>query len=244
MKLFLKILLFIFIILFAIGCIFLYNGYSTYKKSIEETSLADKIAEVKSDEDYVSIDEVPEYYRNAVIAVEDHRFESHNGIDIIGICRAIFTNIKEWEFIEGGSTITQQVAKNLYFIYEDNVINRKIAEIFVAFDLENNYSKNDILELYINTIYFGDGYYGIKEACEGYIDKEPKDMTLADATMMAGIPNAPSVYAPTVNPDLTLSRQKKVISSMVEYNYLSQEEADKLIEEIENLYKTTSSLFF
>ena len=244
MKLFLKILLFIFIILFAIGCIFLYNGYSTYKKAIEETSLADKIAEVKSDEDYVSIDEVPEYYRNAVIAVEDHRFESHNGIDIIGICRAIFTNIKEWEFIEGGSTITQQVAKNLYFIYEDNVINRKIAEIFVAFDLENNYSKNDILELYINTIYFGDGYYGIKEACEGYIDKEPKDMTLADATMMAGIPNAPSVYAPTVNPDLTLSRQKKVISSMVEYNYLSQEQADKLIEEIENLYKTTSSLFF
>ena len=244
MKLFLKILLFIFIILFAIGCIFLYNGYSTYKKAIEETSLADKIAEVKSDEDYVSIDEVPEYYRNAVIAVEVHRFESHNGIDIIGICRAIFTNIKEWEFIEGGSTITQQVAKNLYFIYEDNVINRKIAEIFVAFDRENNYSKNDILELYINTIYFGDGYYGIKEACEGYIDKEPKDMTLADATMMAGIPNAPSVYAPTVNPDLTLSRQKKVISSMVEYNYLSQEEADKLIEEIENLYKTTSSLFF
>ena len=113
MKLFLKILLFIYIILFAIGCIFLYNGYSTYKKAIEETSLADKIAEVKSDEDYVSIDEVPEYYRNAVIAVEDHRFESHNGIDIIGICRAIFTNIKEWEFIEGGSTITQQVAKNL-----------------------------------------------------------------------------------------------------------------------------------
>ena len=190
--------------------------------------MADKIAEVKSDEDYVSIDEVPEYYRNAVIAVEDHRFESHNGIDIIGICRAIFTNIKEWEFIEGGSTITQQVAKNLYFIYEDNVINRKIAEIFVAFDLENNYSKNDILELYINTIYFGDGYYGIKEACEGYIDKEPKDMTLADATMMAGIPNAPSVYAPTVNPDLAKKRQKHVLNKMVEYGYISQDEANSI----------------
>ena len=140
--------------------------------------------------------------------------------------------------------LLNKLLRTYTLFYEDNVINRKIAEIFVAFDLENNYSKNDILELYINTIYFGDGYYGIKEACEGYIDKEPKDMTLADATMMAGIPNAPSVYAPTVNPDLTLSRQKKVISSMVEYNYLSQEEADKLIEEIENLYKTTSSLFF
>ncbi len=244
MKFFFKMLLFVFIILFAIGSIFLYNGYSTYKKAIEKISLYDKIAKIKSNKNYISINKVPEYYKNAIIAVEDHRFESHNGIDIIGICRAIINNIKEWEFLEGGSTITQQVAKNLYFIYEDNVINRKIAEILVAFDLEKNYSKSDILELYINTIYFGDGYYGIKEACKGYLDKDPKDMTLADATMMAGIPNAPSVYAPTANPDLTLSRQKKVISDMVEYNYLSPEEAEKLIKEIKNLYKNTSSIFY
>lgn len=132
--------------------------------------------------------------------------------------------------LEGGSTITQQVANNLYFIEEDvNPILRKVAEIFVAFDLEKQYSKNEILELYINTIYFGDGYYGVKEACNGYLNKDPKDMTLYDATMLAGIPNAPSVYAPTVNPDLTRSRQEKVIQSMVKYGYLSQEEADKLI---------------
>lgn len=101
--------------------------------------------------------------------------------------------------------------------------------MFAAVDLEKNYSKDDILELYINTIYFGDGYYGIKEACNGYLNIEPSEMTLYDCTMMAGIPNAPSVYAPTVNPDLTKSRQKKVIADMVSYGYLSQEEADKIL---------------
>ena len=86
------------------------------------------------------------------------------------------------------------------------------------------------MELYINTIYFGEGYYGIKQAAKGYYNKEPKDLTLYEATMLAGVPNAPSVYAPTVNPDLAKSRQGKVIRSMVEYEYLTQEEADKIVE--------------
>ena len=101
--------------------------------------------------------------------------------------------------------------------------------MFAAVDLEKNYSKDGILELYINTIYFGDGYYGIKEACNGYLNIDPSEMTLYDCTMMAGIPNAPSVYSPSVNPDLTKSRQKKVIADMVSYGYLSQEEADKIL---------------
>ena len=100
----------------------------------------------------------------------------------------------------------------------------------MAIDLEKNYSKDEILELYINTIYFGEGYYGIKEASEGYYKKEPKDLTLYEATMLAGVPNAPSVYAPTINPDLAQSRQGKVIRSMVKYGYLSQEEADKILQ--------------
>ena len=88
----------------------------------------------------------------------------------------------------------------------------------------------EIFTLYVNSAYFGDGYYGIKEACNGYLDKEPQNMTLYESTMMAGIPNAPSVYAPTVNPDLTRKRQEKVIYSMVEYGYLTQEEADNIHE--------------
>ena len=97
--------------------------------------------------------------------------------------------------------------------------------------MEENYEKDEILELYVNSIYFGDGYYGIEEASQGYLNKPSKDMNLFESTMMAGIPNAPSVYAPTVNIDLALSRQRKVISSMVENGYLSREEANELLEE-------------
>lgn len=167
---------------------------------------------------------------DAIVAVEDHRFKEHGPIDIIAIGRAIFSNIRAKEFNEGGSTITQQVAKNLYFITEDDVVSRKVAEVFVAIDLEKNYSKDDILEFYINTIYFGEGYYGIKEASNGYYEKEPKDLNLYEATLLAGVPNAPSVYAPTINPDLAKSRQGKVIRSMVEYGYLTEEEANKIQE--------------
>ena len=160
-------------------------------------------------------------YQNAVIAVEDHRFEKHGGIDIIGTCRAIVTNITSFSLVEGGSTITQQLARNLYFTQEQS-FTRKIAELLVAFDLEKNYSKDQILELYINTIYFGEGYYGIKEACEGYFDKEPMDMTFDEMTLLAGIPNAPSVYSLNANPDLAKQRQQHVINAMKEYGYIEQ----------------------
>ena len=202
-----------------------------YDNVLEQSSLAETIEEIQNDEDYVQIEDLPEYYINAVVAVEDHRYYSHGAIDIIAIGRALWVNITNFSLQEGGSTITQQVAKNILFIEETDVLARKAAEILAAIDLEENYTKDEILELYVNTIYFGDGYYGIKEACNGYLDIEPSEMTLYDATMMAGIPNAPSVYAPTVNPDLTRSRQEKVVACMVEYGYLSQEEADDLLEE-------------
>ena len=201
-----------------------------YHNAINKTSLKDTIINLKNESNYVKLEDLPKDYINAVIAVEDHRFKEHGAIDPIAIGRAIWVNIKNFDLREGGSTITQQVAKNLFFIREKKVAIRKIAEIFAAVDLEKNYSKDEILEFYINSIYFGDGYYGIKEACNGYLDIEPSEMTLYDCTMMAGIPNAPSVYAPTANPELTKSRQRKVISDMVEYGYLSQEQADKLLE--------------
>ena len=228
MKTFLKIILVIFVVCFSIGVFAVGSGYDMYKEALENMPLSQKIEETKSDENYTSIDKLPKIYLDAVVAVEDHRYYDHGAIDIIGLARAVFTNIKNKELQEGGSTITQQVAKNLYFIEEDNAFRRKVAEMFMAIDIENNYSKEDILEMYINTIYFGDGYYGIKEACEGYLNKEPKDMNLAESTMMAGIPNAPSVYAPTVNKELCKQRQNKVISSMVEYGYLNQEQADSI----------------
>ncbi len=225
-----RILLIILLILILVFGFFVYNGHAMYKDALAEISLKDKIEKIQNDKNYVKIEDLPKYYKDAVISVEDHRFYDHGAIDPIAIVRAIITNIRYGDLLEGGSTITQQVAKNLYFISNDkNYAYRKIAEMFMGNDLEKSYEKDEILELYVNTIYFGDGYYGIREACNGYLDKEPQDMTLYEATMMAGIPNAPSVYAPTANLNLTLSRQKKVISTMVENNYLSQEEADEVI---------------
>lgn len=228
MKLIKKLFLLIILIIVVVGVVFYINGNKLYKESIAKTSLSDKVSQIRQAENFTSINDVPACYKDAIVAVEDHRFYIHGTIDPIALARATVSNIKQKNFKEGGSTLTQQTAKNLYFISEDEVINRKIAEVLVGIDLEKNYSKDEILELYFNTIYFGDGYYGIKEACNGYLNKEPKDMTLSDATLLAGIPNAPSVYAPTKNPDLAIKRQKKVISSMVEYGYLSQEEADTI----------------
>lgn len=228
MKFFKKLLLTILLIIIILGVAFYANGYKLYNEATSKISIDDKVQSIRNDKDFTSISNVPSYYVYAIVAVEDHRFYLHGTIDPIGIGRAIISNLSNQEFREGGSTITQQTAKNLYFMEEDNVIARKSAEILVGNDLEKKYSKDEILELYYNTIYFGDGYYGIKQACEGYLKKEPSDMTLSDATMLAGVPNAPSIYAPTVNPDLTRKRQQKVISSMVEYKYLTQEQADNI----------------
>lgn len=230
MKFIKRLLLFILIIIILVSSFIIYNGYNMYKNAVNEISLEKKVLNIRNDVNFVSINDVPKYYSDAIIAVEDHRFKEHGAIDIISIGRAFVSNVQAKELNEGGSTITQQVAKNLYFITENNFVYRKIAEIFLSFDLENNYSKNEILELYFNTIYFGEGYYGITEASKGYYKKEPKDLSLYEATLLAGVPNAPSVYAPTINPDLAKSRQGKVIRSMIEYGYLSQEEADKIEE--------------
>ena len=201
---------------------------------------------MKSSPNYIKYEDLPQNYINAVIAVEDHRYREHGAIDIIAIARAIYTNITNFELLEGGSTITQQVAKNIFYIENSNPIPRKIAEIITAFDLEKNYTKDEIVELYVNTIYFGDGYYGIEEACKGYLDKSATEMNLQDCTMMAGIPNAPSVYAPTVKPDLTRSRQEKVISDMHEYGYLSDNDSQKLLNSLDKYYENEifSNKFF
>ena len=231
MKLFRRLLLLILLIVIIVAGVIYFNGYKLYKTTIDNLSLSDKIAEIKSKDTYVSINEVPDYYLNAIIAVEDHRFKEHGPVDYIAIARAIISNIQAKEFNEGGSTITQQVAKNLYFIGENDVVSRKIAEVLVSIDLEKQYSKDDVLEFYINTIYFGEGYYGIREASNGYYKKEPINLTLYEATILAGVPNAPSVYAPTINPELAKSRQRKVLSSMIEYGYLTQEKADEVLKD-------------
>lgn len=228
MKILKKFVLFILITILIILALIGLQGYNLYNSAISQVSLSDKVNEIRNNENFVKYSDLPDDLVNATIAVEDHRFRDHGAIDIVSIGRAIFSNIKAQNLVEGGSTITQQVAKNLYFMENTDDISRKVAELIMSYHLEKNYSKEDIFELYVNTIYYGNGYYGIKDASNGYLKKEPKDLTLDESTMLAGIPNAPSVYAPTVNMDLCKKRQAKVIRSMVKYGYISQDDADKI----------------
>lgn len=228
MKIIRRILLIILILILLVSCLFYLTGKKLYDTKISETDLDTKISQIRSNENFVTLDNVPKYYLNAVVSVEDRRFYNHGAVDFIALARALVSNIRQGEFKEGGSSITQQTAKNLYFITETDVIARKSAEIIMSYELEKHYSKDKILEIYINTIYFGNGYYGIYEASEGYLGKEPSEMTISEATMLAGVPNAPSLYNPKANINLTISRQKKVISTMVENGYISQKEANNI----------------
>ena len=222
---FIKKLIIAIILLIVVACSIVFLiGQSYYSKALKEKPLLTRVEEITSKENFVKFEDMSSYYRNAVISVEDHRFYDHGPVDFIAIARAIFTNIKNGELQEGGSTITQQVAKNVVFSQEQSWV-RKVGEIFAAYDLEKNYTKKEIFELYVNTSYFGDGYYGIYDASYGYYNKSPKDLNLDEASMLAGVPNAPSVYAPTVNPDLAKKRQYHVLNTMLEYGYITKDES-------------------
>lgn len=225
-----KILIIILIILLSFGLIIVGTGYNMYKEAIEKVPLEQKVEEIKEKDNYTTLEEMPDLYKMAVIAVEDHRFYEHGGIDIIAIGRALWNDIKALSFVEGGSTITQQLAKNTYFTQEKE-LTRKVAEVFMAFEIEKSYDKDEILELYLNTSYFGDGYDTVKEASRGYFKKEPMELTDYEAVMLAGIPNAPSVYAPTKNLELAKQRQKQVLDKLVKYEYISEDKAEEILEE-------------
>ena len=228
MKVIKRIIIFIILIILLAGAMLTYQGYTMYKQALDKISVKEKVAELQSQKNYTKFEDLPKFYLDAVVAVEDRRFYEHGALDYVGIARAIWTNIKSFELKEGGSSITQQVAKNVYFTQEKTAL-RKIAEVFMAFEIERNCDKNTILEIYVNTSYFGSGYDGIKEEANGYYDKEPIDMNKYECSMMAGVPNAPSVYAPTKNPDLASQRQRQVLERMVRYEYITEEEMEDIL---------------
>ena len=165
MKVLLKVLIFLLLIGISIALLFIGDGYNMYNEAISSIPLEDKVSEIRSKENYTKFSELPQMYVNAVISVEDKRFYNHHGVDILAIGRAAINDIKAMSYVEGGSTITQQLAKNMYFT-QDKKIKRKIAEVFMAWKIEKNYSKEEIFELYVNSIYFGEGYYTVKDACK------------------------------------------------------------------------------
>ena len=217
MKKFLKFLAAILIIIIGICCYYIKIGYMMYNIAIGDMSIDEKVKEIESMNNYVEFERLPKDYINAVIAVEDHRYFEHGAVDFLSIFRAIINNLKAKELVEGGSSITQQLAKNIYFTQERK-LERKIAEVFMAYQLEKELSKEKIFELYVNTSYFGAGYYGVGNAAKGYYDKDVSELNYYECTMLAGIPNAPSVYSPTVNPELAERRRQIVIQTMAKYN--------------------------
>ena len=227
-KIILRLIIIALLCLIAVAIVFLGAGYSMYSKAIKAESMDDKIADIRSNVNYTKIDDVSKMYKNAVVAVEDHRFYSHCGIDVWAIMRAMARNVKYKELLEGGSTITQQLAKNTYFT-QSKELTRKVAEGFMAISYEKKLEKDEILELYINTSYFGNGYYDIKEASLGYFGKLPNEINDYEATMLAGVPNAPSVYAPTVNFKLASERQMQVLNKMVEYGYITDDKKNEIL---------------
>lgn len=226
-----KAILRLFTVLFctvtALGAFFGIKGYAVYRGAVSEASLGERIEAVRGGEHFTRFSDLSDFYINAVISVEDHRFEEHFGIDLIAIGRAAWADLKARSWVEGGSTITQQVSKNLLFTQEKK-IERKVAECFAALALESAYSKSEIFELYVNTAYFGSGYYGIYDAAMGYFGKPPAKLSDYEAAMLAGLPNAPSAYSPDTNMELAAKRVSQVLQSMVTNELLTQEEMDSI----------------
>lgn len=220
--------LFSLILIFILGLTSL--GYLEYREAISEMPLEEKINEIQSKENYVPIEDVSEYLVKATVSIEDQRFYKHHGIDYIAYGRILYVLITTGNISGGGSTITQQLAKNMYFGYEPSII-RKVAELFMTRDIEKNYSKDEILEIYINIINYGDNHMGIYQASQGYFQKEPKDLSFNEATLVAGLPQSPSYYQLSDHAENAYQRQKAVIHMLIETQTFSEEEVEKLLNE-------------
>ena len=185
--------------------------------------------------DYVELKNISDYVKNSIVSIEDKNFYNHKGFDYLRIAKAMLVNLKSKKLKEGASTISQQYIKNLYLTF-DKTWERKIQEALLTLELETHYSKNEILEGYLNTIDFGAGNYGIKEASKYYFNKEPKDLSLAEASIIVGIPKNPSYYNPVTNYENAKERQKNVLISMVKNKYISKDEMNEAINEPLNFY--------
>lgn len=224
------------VVLILLGLVVLVTGFFAIKGAVlwsnskKELSITQAAQDIRSDEEFTKYEDLPEFYIDAVISVEDRKFFKHNGISLKSIIRAALYDIKVGSPDQGGSTITQQLAKNEWFS-EGKLLERKFAEVWAAFDLERELSKNEIFELYVNTIYFGSGYHGIGAAARGYFDKEPSELSDYECAMLAGLPNAPSAYSPDRSPELARQRLEQVLDSMVANGKLSEEEEQSILEQ-------------
>lgn len=228
---FLGLVLYIYIISLELPSTDEFSKFKYTEPMVVYDSKGTVIAELGAERRYpVPIEEMPKYVYQAVVAVEDGRFYEHSGIDPWGIARAMVANIKAGRMVEGGSTLTQQLVKVIYLTPERK-LKRKIKEAIIAYRLDKELSKEKILELYLNQVNFGRGAYGIQAAAINYFGKDVKDMTIAEAAMVAGIPKGPSIYAPHLNMKKSINRRNHVLKRMRELNYITEEEYQNALNE-------------
>ena len=209
-------------------------AYTTHIYDIKGNEIA--TVHTEEDREPAKIDKIPTNLKNAFLAVEDVRFYQHIGIDFRGVMRALWENIRHRSVTEGGSTITQQLARNAYLSQEQSY-QRKIQEMFLALKIEHRHTKDEILELYLNQIYFGQGAYGVQAAAKTYFGKNVEDLDLNECAMLAGIPKSPNYYSPLNNLKAAQERKSTVLKQMVKYGYISASTADATAKEELHLAK-------
>ena len=194
----------------------------------EGTLISETLPE--KDSNYLTINQIPETFKNAIISIEDKKFYEHGGVDYKAIVRAAKEFVVHRQITQGGSTITMQLARGI-FLNNGRSWERKVEEIFIAWDLEKKYSKDQILEFYLNNIYFMNGYYGIASASEGYFNKTPDQLDLSQTAFLCAIPNSPTYYDPLTHPDHTVERRNLILRNMLEDQVIAQSEYDQAVAE-------------
>ncbi len=203
------------------------TGATTVMEKIHTVMYIDQtIAAKRRAPNWVPLVQIPKQTQDALLAIEDHDFYNHGALDVSSIFRALLVNATAGEIVEGGSTLTQQLVKNL-FLSDEQSLSRKAEEATIAFLIEHRYTKQEILELYLNTTYLGAGAYGIKEASQIYFNKIPPNLGLGESCMLAAMPYAPSALNPFKNPAGCAKRMRLVLSSMEKYNLVGKADAEK-----------------
>lgn len=193
------------------------------------------------DSDYIKLDDINNNIKNAIISIEDKNFYKHKGFDYLRIVKAMFVNVKSGKIKQGASTISQQYIKNLFLTF-DKTWKRKLKEAYLTVELETHYSKDEILEGYLNTIDFGSGCYGIKEASKYYFNKKPSDLSIEEATLLVGIPKSPNYYNPITNYDNAKKRQKEVLNSMYKNKLISKQDINNIYNKKVKLYEKRDNI--
>ncbi|MFZ5997719.1 MAG: penicillin-binding protein 1A [Nitrospirota bacterium] len=203
------------------------EGYTPLESSFVYSSDGAVLAELYMERrSYIPHHQIPDHIKKAFIAIEDQRFYSHPGVDLIGILRALYKDIMAHSIVEGGSTITQQLTKML-FLKPEKSLSRKIKEAIISIQIEKRYTKDEILGMYLNKSYFGTRAYGIAAAAQTYFGKSVEELSVAEAAMLAGLQKAPTMYSPFKNPDRTLARRQLVLKKMLKSGFITAEEYER-----------------